>query len=79
MVAALQTRISIIVEQATSCVAALVACLATNDVEDERVTWNLLIHFNLDDVATLDAGPVGHFKLPGALGEYEPLNWLHID
>ena len=79
MVAALQRRITIVVKKASSGVAALVTGLAADDIEYESVARYLLVHLDLDDVATLDAGPVGDFELARVFAEYKSLNWLVID
>jgi len=52
---------------------------AAHNVEDERVTRDLLVRLDLDNVARLDAPPVRDLEALVALGEDELLHWLAID
>lgn len=78
MVGAFQRRVAVVVEQTAPSVAALVAGFTANDVKDECVTGDLLVHLDLDDVAALDALPVGHDEATRLFRENEPLHGLVI-
>ena len=62
LVAALQRRVAVIVEQATTSVARLVARTTAHDIKDEGVARYLLVHLDLDYIAALDLTPSGDYK-----------------
>ena len=78
LVATFQRGVAVVVEEPTSRVAALVAGLAANDIQDEGVARDFLIHLDFDDVSALDAGPVRDYELAGSFGKDETLNWLAV-
>ena len=79
LVAALRCWIAEVVPQSTSHVASLVGGLASDYVQDERVTRNLLILLHLDDVAGLDASPVQQLEVFASLIKDKLLNRLLVD
>ena len=79
LVAALWCRIAEIVPQSTSHAAGLGAGLASGYVQDECVTWDLLVLLHLDDVSGLDARPVEQLEELASLTEDELLYGLLVD
>ena len=58
LVTALHRRVVLVVKEASTGVARLVGTLAADNVKDQGVTRDLLVHLNLDDVTTLDLRPI---------------------
>ena len=79
LVAELECRCFSIVEKTASLVASLVLKLAADDVENERITRDLLVLLYLDYITGLDTAPICDLEALMALRKYELLDWLLIN
>ena len=68
-----------VVPETTSLVTGLVFELASNNIQNQCVTRDLLVLLNLDNVTSLNATPVADLEALVSLGEDEFLNWLTVD
>jgi hypothetical protein len=63
-----------IIPQRATLVAGLVLKFTSDNVENKCITWYFLVCFNLNNVAGLDAAPVGDLEALVPLGEDKLLN-----
>lgn len=79
LVTALVRRVVVVIEQTTSSVAGLVGTSTAHNIKNKGIARYFLVHLDLDDIATLDLGPIRDDKLARPFVNHKPLYWLIID
>ena len=79
LIAFFEGRDLVVIPQASLLVARLDFTLAANNVEDERITGELLVGLDFEDVTCLDAAPIAELELLAALTDHVLLDRLLVD
>ena len=79
LIASFEGRDLVVIPQASLLVARLELTLAANNIEDERITGELLVRLDFENVTSLDAAPVADLELLAALTDHVLLDMLHVD
>lgn len=74
LIGSFEGRIAMVIPETAPLVAGLMLHLGADDVQDQRITRNLLIALHFDDVSCLDLPPVAHLETFRSLAKYELFN-----